>query len=173
MQESIFETECVCTLDNVKEMAVNTRKTGYVVYFYVCYMSLLILGVAIPIYNDKILMAIIVSVFLNIVGLIYLIMPRHNAKKQYEAYKEMCGGNELKIKVIAYDDKIENIDMCNDKYTEIEYSEIKKIVETNNLYNLVLKNGTVIMIDKEKFLKGKALDFSDFIKNRIKRGEKT
>lgn len=171
VQESIFETECVCTLDNLKEMTINTRKTGYVIYFYVCYILLMVFGVTIPIYNDKIFMAVVVAVFLNIVGIIFLIMPRYNAKKQYESYKEMCNGNELRIKVIAYEDGIENIDVLNNKYTDIKYAEIKKIVETVNLYNLVLKNNSVIMIDKKLFVKGNPEDFLEFIKNKISRGE--
>lgn len=172
MQESIFETECVCTLDNLKEMSVNTRKIGYVLYFYICYLALFVFGVVIPIYNDKILMAVLVSIVLNVVGIIYIIMPRINAKKQYEAYKEMCNGNELITKVIIYDDKIENIDMCNNKYTEIEYSEVRKIIETNNLYNLMLKNGTVVMVEKKKFLKGDSSEFLEFVKNKIDGGKK-
>lgn len=171
MQESIFEAECVCTLDNLKEMTKNTRKKGYVIYFYVCYILLMVFGVGIPIYNDKIFMAIVVSVFLNIVGIIYIIMPRYNAKKQYEYYKEMCNGSELRIKVIAYEEGIENIDMFNNQYTELEYSEIKKIVVSANLYNLILKNDSVIMVDKKLFSKGEALEFVGFIKNKISRGE--
>ncbi|MBQ4069149.1 MAG: YcxB family protein [Lachnospiraceae bacterium] len=171
MQESIFETECVCTLDNLKEMTINTRKTGYVIYFYVCYILLMLFGVTIPIYNGKIFMAIVVAAFLNIVGIIFIIMPRYNAKKQYEYYKEMCSGNELRIKVIVYEDRLENIDIFNNKYTEIEYIEIKKIVDTVNLYNLVLKNNSVVMVDKKLFVKGNPEEFSEFIKNKIRKGD--
>jgi len=172
VQESIFETECVSTFDNLKEMTSNTRKTAYTIYFYACYILLIVFGVIIPIYNDKMFIAIVVSVFLNVIGIIFLIMPRFNAKKQYEAYKEMCNGNELRIKVVIYEDRIENIDVINNKYTEINYNEVKKVVDTVNLYNIVLKNNSVIMLDKKLFIKGNHEDVSAFIKNKIKKGDK-
>lgn len=165
--ESIYEAECLCTLENLREMITNTRKTGYVIYFYSCYIMLFIFGVIIPIYNDKMVMAIIVSVILCILGIVYFIMPRVNAKKQYEAYKVMCEGKELRTRVIVYDDKVQNIDVCNEKYTEVLYSEIKKIVSTENLYNLLLKNGSVIMLDKREFVKGDMAECYKYINERL------
>lgn len=162
-----FENKCVCTLDNLREMTTHTRKTGYVVYISVCYVLLFLLGVTIPLYNGKIIMAVAVLGILFVTGIYFFMMPRINAKKQYEFYKKMCSGNELQIRVIIYDDRIENIDVYNNKYTEIEYTDIKKIVETDNLFNIILNNDSVIMLDKNGFIKGEAKEFYAFIVEKI------
>ncbi len=168
VQKTIYETRCRCTLDNLREMTANTRKTGYIIYFTICYVVLFLFGVTIPLLNDKIFMAITVLVILVMAGIFFYMMPRLNAKKQYEAYKRMCKGEELLVKVLIFEDKIENVDTYSGKYTEIEYDHIKKIIETDNLYNLVIANGSVIMLDKREFIKGNSEECLKYIKEKVK-----
>ena len=79
--------------------------------------------------------------------------------------KRLNNGKIEKTKVAFKD----NITMDEGKvHLEFEYSQINKIIETNNFIVLKLDKNSAILVLKQGFTKGTQEEFLKFIKNKIK-----
>lgn len=65
-------------------------------------------------------------------------------------------------KTLFYEDHLMSVS-TNNAELKLEYTKIQKVKQSKNLYLLVLKRKLVVMVDKNRFEKGKCEEFEKFI----------
>lgn len=94
-----------------------------------------------------------------------LINTRIHAKKREKQLVELFG--ELpSAQNLFFDDYLLSISSADKSELRIEYDKIIKVRQSKNLYLLIMKQKLVIMVDKNRFEKGRCEEFEQFIKSK-------
>ncbi len=108
----------------------------------------------------------VVFVFLGIIWAVYpLISIRIHAKKREKQYIELFG-KMPEAQNLFYDDYILSTGITDKSEIKIDYSKIIKVMQSKNLYLLIMNKKLVIMVDKNLFEKGTCKEFEKFIKEK-------
>lgn len=107
---------------------------------------------------------------ISLVGLITLILfPIITVNDLMENSKRLNNG-KIEKTIITFKD---NIVMNEGKvHLEFEYQQIEKVIETKNIYALMISKQNAIIVLKDSFTKGKESDFVTFINNKINNSKK-
>lgn len=87
------------------------------------------------------------------------------ARKREKVLLEMYGVIPENI-IMFSDENIMATSLTNKAETKLEYSRIKRIKQSRNMYLLILSKGVVLMVDKMSFEKGNCEEFEKFIKEK-------
>ena len=68
--------------------------------------------------------------------------------------------------IMFYQEKIMTESLTNKAESTVEYSKIKKIKQSKNMYLLILNRDLVLMVNKNNFEKGSCEEFEKFIKEK-------
>ena len=72
----------------------------------------------------------------------------------------------LEGQTLFYDDCIVSTNSADNSEVKIDYGKIIKVMQSKNLYLLVMKQKLVIMVNKNGFEKGNCEDFEKFIRTK-------
>ena len=164
----IFKNQILVTKELLDEFSKNVFKIINVKYRVIVFIILTVSSAftILTLMNDGFSF---VSLLLIIFSLFFLFMYTKGytikSTKNYENFKKIYGDTPT-ITSKFYKDKFEVITL--DSSMEIEYSEITKVIESDNLYLLMLgRQG--LMLDKNNFLMGDFDNFKTFINEKYKR----
>lgn len=164
--EEKFINRCKYSLDNLKEALSSRKTTMNVILRYVInilFIINIVLGFVKNNYAQGITWAI---VWILVEYLLYHRLPNIRANKIYDQYKKVYN-EEVQCEISFYEDNnIVSTNMADNNEVDINYNDIKEIVETDNLYLVILEGGLFHMLDKSEFIKGDIKDFIPFIKEK-------
>lgn len=168
--QTIFENQFICTKDYYKEY-----------YKYICFKRPIMLTINI-ILSISLIVNILSMIFpklvvldanmaeANIVTVLIILCFQvyvffRNKNLAYNRALERNKGNPMEVK-LSITEKDINIFTNSEKYMNIEFTNIEKIIETKNYYILVSKAKLTIALKKDGFIKGTANEFKEFLKQK-------
>lgn len=162
--EPIFSNACVYSQENLGEMTRATMPTWYKVYCFMFAAFFFILA-GTAVYIKNYMFAILFVVFTVLLIIIYYTRASVSAKKAYRRNSELFH-KEVETRVFFYDDVIIGKNLQAGSAVKTEYSRIKLIKETKNLYVLKIPENMAILVDKNGFISENGDKFLDFIKQK-------
>ena len=112
-------------------------------------------------------MIIIIGIALIIAAISYVVLPVLNAKKQYIEMLAGYDGENMKTRIKVFEEGIEHICIQGNDRVEVTFDKIQKVIESRNLFILLLKGNVAIVAEKSKFEKGNPYGFANFIRYKI------
>lgn len=84
------------------------------------------------------------------------------ARKREKVLLEMYGVVPENV-IMFYDENVMATSLTNKAEMTLEYTKIKKIIQSKNMYILILSKSVVLMVNKDSFEKGTCKEFEKFI----------
>lgn len=132
-------------------------------------ISLLILTVYLALALFFYYYEIITAVLLGIIGIVFSFYPTARiyifAKRREKQFIELYD-TVPECETVFYDEYLFSVGITSKEELNINYTKIKKVKQSKNLYLLILGNKIVVMVDKNRFEKGTCEEFEEFIKNK-------
>lgn len=88
----------------------------------------------------------------------------------YSKNREIHGQDVVTVNNF-YEDHVLAINALTKNKTNIKYVEVKQVIQTRDLYIIVMEQGLVLMMDKHGFNKGTKEDFAEFMKEKCVNAE--
>ncbi len=162
--EAIFINRLAQTKENLLEMNMSYDKVKRItvqVIIAVIFVALGVLYFLIDLVLPGILMLALAVVFPFLLTLKLRLHCKNSVKQQMILYNKVVEGETS-----FYDEELKSVSEAGKTEITLEYSKIKKVKQSKNLYLLVLDKRLVVMVDKNRFEKGTAADFEEFIKQK-------
>lgn len=167
MDLSVYEAKCEYSYEVIKEMTRNTRKISFKIYYSVIFFVLALIEALYVIRYKKKYMIIIIGIALIIAAISYVVLPVLNVKKQYIEMLAGYDGENMKTRIKVFEEGIEHICIQGNDRVEVTFDKIQKVIESRNLFILLLKGNVAIVAEKSKFEKGNPYGFANFIRYKI------
>ena len=147
----------------VTQKAKKARQKGLAMSLFGCAASLAI--VVSSIFMQNISITVLGGLFLALFIYRLFVLPRLALKKQYDQFTRVMGTDVWK-RIITFGEDITIEDGRNTQH--YNYTDISQIQETDDYFYLPIKNEVGIRVRKDSFVKGSAIGFNKFIKQRMK-----
>lgn len=102
-----------------------------------------------------------------IIALLLWISPKRTMNNLKSRLEQSYGGETAELRTIFTDKAMTQHNLLTGDDKEYGYDTIKEIAETDNLFIILLTEGTSCIADKRNFTKGSAEDFAVFITNKM------
>lgn len=162
--EPIFVNRCTFNKKNLTEMIKHTRG-GLRALVYVCGAVLLLVALVEYFILYDFSMAFF-SFFLGLFFTVYMaLLPRLSARITLKRYQVLYH-TEVISELRFFEDTIATYSEQTRAETSINYTQIKRVIRTKNLYLLQLGAQLVLLVDKVGFERGDCDGFEQFIKGK-------
>lgn len=163
--EPIFINKFKHTKESYIEM--NKKCTSFSIFFLSLFFLIVYWTLAVFIYHY--LYDLIFAIIIAFAGVIFSIYPfaripfiaRKREKQLLELYDTIP-----ECDTMFYDDCLMSVSITSKEELKLNYSKIKKVKQSKNLYLLILNNKLAVMVDKNHFEKGTCEEFEKFIKEK-------
>ena len=152
-------------LKQTKELYIemNKKYSAFIIYFFGAFFLIAYLALALFIYFT--LYNIVFSLIVALIGILLSTYPHLRiyilARNREKQFLELL--NEIpESKTMFFEDHLMSVS-TNNAELKLEYSKIKKVKQSKNLYLLILSKKLVVMVDKNRFEKGTCEEFEKFI----------
>lgn len=163
MNEVLYESHCEYTQGLLREVSRHTRSKGYTLYCGALFLVLIFIECRYIFVYRRYGFAVFLGCMLLFCLAEWLAMPLINAKKQYRSALGLYQGKCMTTTVRIYEDKIEHINTISGGRVCVAYDEIKRVVETGNLFILIMRGQVCIVLPKAEFTVGEPESFVNFI----------
>ncbi len=162
--ETLFENKCIYSKKNLLEMAKKTQKKQLVVVNIFVMIFFVLNAFSQILIHNSIGMGVF---FLLCAGLISLtfFLPNITANNISKQYHELYH-TEYQTMSLFYQEHMVDFNEHTNGKTIIEYAQIIKVAQTKGLYLLMMRQNLVLLIDKNRFIKGDKAAFEAFIKEK-------
>lgn len=163
--EAVFINKFKHTKESYVEMNMKYSEFLRVFFGIVFFLAFLFLSL----FGYFVLYDLVYTVVFAIIGIAFTLYPTVRiyllARKREKILLEMYGvipENEI----MFYEENIMTTSLTNKAESKLDYSKIKKIKQSKNMYLLILSQGVVLMVKKDGFEKGSCIEFEKFIKEK-------
>lgn len=166
---TIFENKCVYTYDyylQLKRKTMDKGATSVGWVLLIVFLGLSVFTIAKGWYMFAIAAVIGVLLISHRLFIIPVMLAKFAARKNREIH-----GKDVETVNIFYEDHILAVNTLTMGKTSIEYTEVKQLLETRDLYIIGMDKGLVLMIDKNGFTKGSREDFTAFMREKCENAE--
>ncbi len=162
--EAIFINKICHTKDNLLEMNKaysGANRIAVQILLAAIFSVLAVLYFFIELVLPGVLMLALAVVFPLLLNLKLVRYCKNSVKQQMVLYNKV-----IESETFFYDDELKSLYVGSGNEITLEYSKIRKIKQSKNLYLLILEKRLVVMVDKRRFEKGTAEEFEGFIKEK-------
>ncbi len=164
-----FENTCIYTYDcylqlKKKTMDRSAQHTGMVLLAIFAALAVLTVVKGWYLFTFAAMIAVVFLIFR--LFLLPVVMARFAAKKNREIH-----GRDIETVNRFYEDHVLAVNTLNNNSTNIQYTQVLKLIESKNLYIITMEKGLSLMIDKGGFTKGSREDFVQFMNEKCVNAE--
>ncbi len=156
-------------LKHSKEIYIEINKTYSKTSRLIISLLILTVYLALALFFYFYYYEIITAVLLGIIGIVFSFYPTARiyifAKRREKQFIELYD-TVPECETVFYDEYLFSVGITSKEELNINYTKIKKVKQSKNLYLLILGNKIVVMVDKNRFEKGTCEEFEEFIKKK-------
>lgn len=164
-----FENNCTYTYDYYLQLKRKTMDKGFMTTGYVFLCIVTAVGVFGFIKGWNVLGLTMTAAALFFLYRLFVTPMRLAAFASRQNRK--LHGKDVETVNQFFDDHILAVNKLTGNKTNIKYTEIRKLLQTKNLFIIGMEQGLVLLIDKDGFTEGSCGDFVSFMKERCVNAE--
>ena len=166
--EPLFENHYIWTKKMLREMYYRAYRPFLIVFGAIVVLSVLSLAVDLLFSETPLDPIPPLTLVVIVLAAAYLFLPLITAVATYNRMKKLYG-SVPEVTIRFFEDHFVNITRQTGAVLNLEYAQIKKVLETKSLLLLKLSGQVFILLGKDCFTKGSAASLRVFLHGKMKK----